>query len=254
MKKILFCLLLILETINGRAQWQEIGVTAHIEGTLSVIVKGQTTDSIAIRNGKVMEAGAWWHIQTMYDELPRRVLYWTRGGDGKDRNVHEWKGDVKVSRNDIENVGTIIEVHCNNEKVLTIVSTKKWTTAFEIPQKTLETVNLTNRTFNLSGKSVWFSRESPPNTSLLCYWYWELSSQNIGDGNYVKLSMKDGDGHLKDYASWTNVNVVMKKKGDGGRTYMVYDDMFLHLYIIEYTSGPEKGLWGVNLNSTLLQK
>ena len=107
-----------------------------------------------------------------------------------------------------------------------------------------------NRDFKVSGECAFFCKTESPNPSDACDLIWELSNQRIGEDNFVILIVKDKNDKIIESVTWKeNIDVFLLKTGEK-RNYIVNDDTFSHLRIIEQ----DKGKYAVHLYSDLLKK
>jgi hypothetical protein len=108
-----------------------------------------------------------------------------------------------------------------------------------------------NRTFNISGECIMFSKTPVPKREDLCNLTFEFANKVLINENSVTLKLKDADGHAVDFYSWNDgVHIMLLIGKDGNKMYTVSDDTFSHLRIMEI----EKGKWGISVSSELIDE
>jgi len=108
-----------------------------------------------------------------------------------------------------------------------------------------------NRTFNISGECIMFSKTVVPKREDLCNLTFEFANKVLINENSVTLKLKDTEGHAVDFYSWNDgVHILLLIGKDGNKIYTVNDDTFSHLRIMEI----EKGKWGISVSSELIDE
>ena len=92
-----------------------------------------------------------------------------------------------------------------------------------------------NRAFSVGGKAIMCLRSANASKRSLKPLEWTMENHPINDKNFITLHVKNTKTGLTEARqTWSdNEQVVMKINEKGEKTYMVYDDMFRHLVIME---------------------
>lgn len=80
---------------------------------------------------------------------------------------------------------------------------------------------------------------------------WHLENSPIGDKNYVRFWIETPDGEKLKRQTWNgdNIKVFLNVNEKGKKSFLVGDDLFLHLRIMEFDFG-----WVVHLCSVLAKE
>ena len=92
-----------------------------------------------------------------------------------------------------------------------------------------------NRTFSVSGKAVMLMKTKVTDDHEFQDLRWTLSNQHFNSGNVLTLDVTDATtGEVVAHQMWhgeESINMVIRE--DGKKAYLVYDQDFYHLRILE---------------------